>query len=72
MCVESHKDASTIAHKGERLINYDSRCYLTGLSNKALLVASHIKSCIVSDPMTERLAPDNGLLLNALHDYRKE
>lgn len=50
------------------LVNYDSRCCLTGLSNKALLVASHIKPWIVSDPKTERLAPYNGLLLNALHD----
>lgn len=50
------------------LANYNSRCCLTGLSNKALLVASHIKLWKVSDPKTERLAPDNGLLLNALHD----
>lgn len=41
---------------------------MTGLSNKALLVASHIKPWKVSDPKTVRLAPDNGLLLNALHD----
>ena len=50
------------------LVNYDSRCCLTGITNKALLVASHIKPWKVSDPKTERLAPDNGLLLNALHD----
>lgn len=50
------------------LVNYDSRCCLTGLTNKALLVASHIKPWKVSDSKTERLAPDNGLLLNALHD----
>ncbi|MZJ69055.1 HNH endonuclease [Collinsella aerofaciens] len=50
------------------LVNYNSRCSLTGLTNKALLVASHIKPRAVSDPKTERLAPDNGLLLNALHD----
>lgn len=50
------------------LANYNSRCCLTGLSNKTLLVASHIKPWKVSDPKTERLAPDNGLLLNALHD----
>lgn len=41
---------------------------MTGLSNKALLVAGHIKPWKVSDPNTMRLAPDNGLLLNALHD----
>ena len=50
------------------LANYRSRCCLTGLSNPTLLVASHIKPWSVSDPRTERLAPDNGLLLNALHD----
>ena len=50
------------------LANYHSRCCLTGLSNPTLLVASHIKPWSVSDPWTERLAPDNGLLLNALHD----
>ena len=50
------------------LANYHSRCCLTGLSNPTLLVASHIKPWSVSDPRTERLAPDNGLLLNALHD----
>ncbi len=50
------------------LVNYRSRCCLTGLSNPTLLVASHIKPWNVADPRTERLAPDNGLLLNALHD----
>ncbi|WP_195246622.1 HNH endonuclease [Collinsella aerofaciens] len=50
------------------LANYNSHCCLTGLSNPKLLVASHIKPWSVSDPRTERLAPDNGLLLNALHD----
>lgn len=50
------------------LANYNSRCCLTRLSNKALLVASHIKPWKVSDPKTERLAFDNGLLLNVLRD----
>ena len=50
------------------LANYNSRCCLTGLSNKTLLVATHIKPWKVSGPKTERLAPDNDLLLNALHD----
>lgn len=50
------------------LVNYNSHCCLTGLSNQKLLVASHIKPWKASDPKTERLAPDNGLLLNALHD----
>lgn len=50
------------------LANCNSRCCLTGLSNKTLLVATHIKPWKVSGPKTERLAPDNDLLLNALHD----
>ena len=50
------------------LENYGGRCCLTGLSVASLLVASHIKPWAASDPATERLAPDNGLLLNALHD----
>lgn len=50
------------------LANYNSRCCLTGLANEKLLVASHIKPWKVADRKTERLAPDNGLLLNALHD----
>ena len=48
--------------------NYNGRCCVTGLSIGKLLVASHIKPWSVSDSATERLAPDNGLLLNALHD----
>ena len=48
--------------------NYSGRCCLTGLSVDRLLVASHIKPWSVADPATERLAPDNGLLLNSLHD----
>ena len=48
--------------------NYGERCCLTGLTMKTLLVASHIKPWAACDPATERLAPDNGLLLNSLHD----
>ena len=52
-----------------RLIeNYQGRCCVTGLGVDSLLIASHIKPWSTSDPATERLAPDNGLLLNALHD----
>lgn len=50
------------------LENYQGRCCVTGLGVNSLLVASHIKPWSTSDPATERLAPDNGLLLNALHD----
>ncbi|MDR2106629.1 MAG: HNH endonuclease [Coriobacteriales bacterium] len=50
------------------LKNYDAKCCMTGLDIDSLLIASHIKPWSVSDPRTERLAPSNGLLLNALHD----
>ena len=50
------------------LENYDGRCCLTGLSVKPLLVASHIKPWKDADPVFERLTPENGLLLDALHD----
>lgn len=50
------------------LENYKKRCCITGLDVQNLLVASHIKPWKKSDPRTGRLAPSNGLLLNALHD----
>lgn len=46
---------------------YESQCYITGLNVEPLLVASHIKPWAKSDK-TERLNPQNGLCLNALHD----
>lgn len=49
------------------LKNYGGRCCVTGLRDSRLLIASHIKPWRDSDP-AEKLAPDNGLLLNALHD----
>lgn len=50
------------------LENYRGRCCLTGIDVEPLLVASHIKPWSTSDPISERLSPSNGLLLNALHD----
>ncbi len=50
------------------LTNYESRCCITGLRVPQLLIASHIKPWAVADPKTERLAANNGILLNALHD----
>jgi len=47
---------------------YGGRCCVTGMNVEPLLVASHIKPWKDADPKTERLAPDNGLLLDALHD----
>lgn len=45
---------------------YGFRCCVTGLSNRQLLIASHIVPW-AADP-AQRLNPRNGLSLNALHD----
>ena len=50
------------------LENYGHQCCVTGLRVDQLLVASHIKPWSDADPASERLAADNGLLLNAFHD----
>lgn len=50
------------------LVAYGNSCCVTGLNNKELLVASHIKPWSVSNEQTERTNPSNGLCLNALHD----
>lgn len=47
---------------------YHNKCCITGISIPRLLVASHIKPWHICNPKTERLATDNGLLLNAFHD----
>ena len=46
---------------------YNKKCCITGLDVPSLLIASHIKPWIESDPKTERTNPCNGLSLNALH-----
>ena len=46
---------------------YESACCVTGIDIETLLVASHIKPWAESDS-TEKLNPQNGLCLNALHD----
>ena len=50
------------------LMSYGNACCITGLKNKEMLVASHIKPWSVSDARTERTNPSNGLCLNAMHD----
>ena len=53
----------------EKVLNaYGSKCCLTGIDDKRLLVASHIKPWSVSSDK-EKLKVENGLLLNALHDH---
>lgn len=50
------------------LNSYNNRCCVTGLKEKDLLIASHIKPWAACDEKTERTNPSNGLCLNALHD----
>lgn len=48
------------------LTSYDGKCALTELDVPELLVASHIVPW--SEDSTVRMAPQNGICLNALHD----
>lgn len=48
------------------LSSYDSTCCITGLKNDRLLIASHIIPW--ADDKKNRLNPENGLCLSALHD----
>ena len=53
----------------DRLLEvYCDKCCMTGIDDKRLLVASHIKPWSVSSDK-EKLKVENGLLLNALHDH---
>ena len=47
---------------------YSGMCCITGISNSALLRASHIKPWSISNDINEKTNPQNGILLNALHD----
>ena len=49
------------------LRKYDGRCIVTGVDDKRILVASHIKPWSVSTN-EQRLSSENGLLLNTLYD----
>ena len=51
--------------RGMMLDQYGS-CCITGIGNKELLIAAHIIPW--SQEKSERLNPQNGLMLNALHD----
>jgi putative restriction endonuclease len=48
------------------LASYNETCCITGIRQRALLVAAHIKPWAVDT--RNRLNPNNGLALNALHD----
>lgn len=49
------------------LKKYEEKCIITKISDKRLLVASHIKPWAVSNN-DERIDSENGLLLNCLYD----
>lgn len=51
----------------EKLINKYKKCIITGIENKTLLFASHIKPWRISNNQ-ERLSSENGLLLSPLYD----
>lgn len=48
------------------LVGYNSMCCISGLQNESLLIASHIVPW--SEDTRNRLNPQNGLCLSALHD----
>ena len=50
------------------LAAYNNQCCFTGIALPELLRASHIKSWSESNDINEKTNPQNGLLLNALHD----
>lgn len=52
----------------DELIQRDSSCRICGITNKELLRASHIKPWKDCKDSSEKLNPDNGLLLCAIHD----
>lgn len=49
------------------LVKYDSKCIVTGVSDKRILLASHIRPWSVSTNK-QRLSSENGLLLSPLYD----
>lgn len=69
---ETEKEMLLKARRGqglfrERIINKYENCIITGISDKRLLLASHIKPWRAADNF-ERISEDNGLLLSPLYD----
>jgi len=50
------------------LASFDNKCCITGINSPLLLRASHIKPWSQSNDINEKTNPQNGILLNALHD----
>ena len=70
---KTEREAIIIARIGqgifrENLIKkYDGRCVVTGIDDKRILIASHIKPWSVSTN-EQRLSAENGILLSLLYD----
>ena len=69
---ETERNATRVERKGQDrfradLLLYNNKCEICGISDKRLLVASHIKPWKYSRNI-ERLDRNNGLLLCAMHD----
>lgn len=70
---KTEREAIIIARIGqgifrENLIKkYDGRCVVTGIDDKRILIASHIKPWSVSTN-EQRLSAENGILLSPLYD----
>lgn len=69
---ETEKEMLLKARKGQgifrdKIINKYKNCIITGISDKRLLLASHIKPWRSSDNF-DRLSEENGLLLSPLYD----
>ena len=48
------------------MASYNSTCCITGINNSDFLIAGHILPW--SENLENRLNPQNGILINALHD----
>ena len=55
------------AFREKLLIKYENKCIVTGVNDKRVLLASHIRPWAVSSNQ-QRLSSENGLLLSPLYD----
>lgn len=70
---ETEREAIVTARVGQGIFReslikkYDGRCIITGVDDKRILIASHIRPWAVSTN-EQRLSAENGLLLSPLYD----
>lgn len=70
---ETEREAIVTARVGQGIFReslikkYDGRCIVTGVDDKRILIASHIRPWAVSTN-EQRLSAENGLLLSPLYD----